>query len=174
LATRRGGAGAALTPVREAVRALDAEQPIYAIQSLEESIAESSFQQRTAAMLLTAFAACALGLAAVGIFGVMSYTVSARTQEIGVRIAVGADRADVLRLVLGHVARLSSVGLAIGVVMLLVAGKALEGLLYGVRPADPLTLVLVAGGLGLVAGIAAWIPASRASRIDPVEALRYE
>jgi putative ABC transport system permease protein len=168
------GAGAALTPVREAVRALDAEQPIYAIQSLEESIAESSFQQRTAAMLLTAFAACALGLAAVGIFGVMSYTVSARTQEIGVRIAVGADRADVLRLVLGHVARLSSVGLAIGVVMLLVAGKALEGLLYGVRPADPLTLVLVAGGLGLVAGIAAWIPASRASRIDPVEALRYE
>jgi putative ABC transport system permease protein len=168
------GAAAVLTPVREAVRALDAEQPIYAIQSLEETIAESSFQQRIAAMLLSIFAVCALALAAVGIFGVMSYAVSARTQEIGVRIAVGAGRRDVLQLVLGHVARLAAVGLAIGVLILLLAGKALEGLLYGVRASDPLTLALVAGSLGLVAGVAAWIPASRASRIDPVEALRYE
>jgi putative ABC transport system permease protein len=168
------GAAAVLAPVRDAVRALDPEQPIYAIQSLEESIAESSFQQRIAAMLLSIFAACALALAAVGIFGVMSYTVSARTQEIGVRIAVGAGRRDVLQLVLGHVARLAVVGLGLGVVILLLAGKALQGLLYDVRAADPLTMAIVAGGLGLVAGIAAWIPASRASRIDPVEALRYE
>ncbi len=168
------GAAAVLAPVREAVRALDAEQPIYNIQSLEESIAESSFQQRIAAMLLSIFAACALALAAVGIFGVMSYTVSARTQEIGVRIAIGAGRGHVLQLVLGHVARLAAIGLGIGVVILLLAGKALEGLLYGVRAADPTTMAIVAAGLGLVAGVAAWIPASRASRIDPVEALRYE
>ncbi len=108
---RGDGAPAAMLPsVREAVRALDPEQPIYAIQSLEEAIAQSSFQQRIAALLLSIFAGVALVMAAVGIFGVMSYSVSARTQEMGVRLAVGAQRRDVVWLVVGHVLQLAGIG----------------------------------------------------------------
>jgi putative ABC transport system permease protein len=172
----RGDASAAalLPSVREAVRALDADQPIYAIQTLEEAMAEASFQQRIAAVLLSIFAGVALVLAAVGIFGVMSYSVSARTQEMGVRLAMGAQRRDVMWLVLGHVLRLSAVGVAIGIAGLLAVGKAMTGLLFGVTPADPLTIASVAGALGAVALVAAWAPAARASRVDPIEALRYE
>ena len=133
--------GAALVPsIRAAVASIDPEQPVYAIQTMEEAVALSSFQQRISAMLLGIFATLALVLAAVGIYGVMSYSVSARTQEIGVRMAIGAERIDVLRLVLMQVARLAVVGLVAGVALLLLAGKALTQLLYGVKPADPLTI----------------------------------
>jgi predicted permease len=169
-----GAARAMLPAVREAVRSLDAEQPIYAIQTLEEAAAQSTFQQRIAALLLSIFAVVALVMAAVGIFGVMSYSVTARTQEIGVRLAVGAQRRDVVWLVMGHVLRLAGAGLVIGIALLLAARRALGGLLFGVEPADPRTIVAVAVGLGLVALLAAWVPAARASRIDPIDALRYE
>ena len=171
----RIGDDAALVPsIRAAVASIDPEQPVYAIQTMEEAVALSSFQQRISAMLLGMFAAVALVLAAVGIYGVMSYSVSARTQEIGVRMAIGAERTDVLRLVLMQVARLAVIGLIAGVGLLLVAGKALSQLLYGVKPADPLTIGAVALTLGAVAFIAAWAPAWRASRVDPIVALRYE
>jgi predicted permease len=169
-----GSPAALLSPVRQAVSALDPEQPVYLTQTLDEVLATSSFQQRLAAILLAIFAALALVLAAIGIYGVMSYAVSARTQEMGVRLAVGAQRRDVMWLVLGQVLRLSALGLAIGIAALLLGGRALEGLLVGVRAADPLTIATVTLVLGAVAILAAWGPAARAGRIDPIQALRYE
>ena len=175
LIVRSDKASSALLPsIREAVASIDAEQPIYAIQTLDEALALSSFQQRISAVLLLIFAAVALTLAAIGIYGVMSYSVSARTQEIGVRMAIGAERSDVLRLVLLQVAKLSALGLAIGIGLLLLAGKALASLLYGVTPSDPLTIGAVTLTLGAVSLIAGWVPAWRASKVNPITALRYE
>ena len=123
---------------------------------------------------MSIFAGVALVLAAIGIYGVMSYAVTARTQEMGVRLAVGAQRRDVVWLVLGQVLRLSAIGLAIGIGVVVAAGQALEGLLFGVRAADPGTILAVTLVLGAVALLAAWAPAWRASRVDPIQALRYE
>jgi predicted permease len=167
-------AAALLPAVRASVRALDPEQPVYAIQTLEQAMAESALQQRVAAAMTGIFAGVALLLAAAGIFGVMSYSVSARTQEMGVRLAVGAEPRDITWLILRQVLRLAAVGLAVGVGLLLAVGRALSGLLFGVAPSDPATLVAVAALLGAVALFAAWFPAARASRVDPITALRYE
>ena len=174
LARTSQDAAALLPSVRAAVASIDPEQPVYMIQTMEEAVATSTFQQRIAAMLLSIFAGVALVLAAIGIYGVMSYSVAARTQEIGVRMAVGAERSDVLRLVLGQVARLSLIGLVAGVGLLMAASKLLAQLLYGVEASDPLTIAAVSALLGGVAMIAAWGPAWRASRVDPIQALRYE
>ena len=163
-----------LPQVRSVVASMDPEQPVYAIQTLEETLAQSSFQQRITGLLLSIFAAVALVMAAVGIYGVMSYAVSTRTREIGVRMAIGAERSDVIRLVLGQVVRMVIAGAVIGVALLLIGGKFLSGLLHGVTPSDPLTIAVVIATLGAVALLAAWIPARRASRVNPIEALRYE
>jgi putative ABC transport system permease protein len=172
---RTDGSPAALMPAaRQAISSLDAEQPAYLIQTLDDATAASTFQQRIAALLVGIFAGVAVLLAAIGIYGVMSYAVSARTQEMGVRLALGAQRGDVLWLVLGQVLRLSAVGLTLGIAILLIAGRLLERLLFEVRASDPLTIGLVTLVLATVAVVAAWAPASRASRVDPIQALRYE
>lgn len=163
-----------LPEVRAVLREIDPEQPVYNIQTLEETLAVSTFQRRISMVLLGIFAAVALVLSAIGIYGVMSYSVSARTQEIGVRMAIGAERSDVVWLVLRQVTRLAGIGLAIGVALLLLAAKGLSGLLYGVTPSDPLTIALVTVTLGAVSLLAAWVPAWKASRINPIQALRYE
>ena len=175
LVVRSAQDASSLVPaMRSAVASIDPEQPVYMIQTMEEAVAGSSFTQRIAALLVSIFAGVALVLAAIGIYGVMSYSVAARTQEIGVRMAVGAERADVLRLVLWQVARMTAIGLAAGVGLLLLASKPLTELLYGVTTLDPLTIGAVTLTLGAIAMVAAWGPAWRASRVDPIQALRYE
>jgi putative ABC transport system permease protein len=167
-------ASALLPDVRKAVSAVDAQQPVYAIQTLEEALGVAAFQQRISAVMLVVFAAVALVLAAIGIYGVMSYSVSARTQELGVRLAVGASRRAVMWLVMKQVLALAAIGLAAGIALLVAAGRGLERLLFGVHPGDPGTIAAVVGILAAVALAAAWIPARRASGVDPIQALRYE
>jgi putative ABC transport system permease protein len=175
LLVRSNTEGHAMLPaIRQAIATLDPEQPVYMIQTLEEALAVSSFQKQASTILIGIFAAIALMLAAVGIYGVTSYTVTARIQEMGVRLAVGAQPRDVLWLVLGQVLRLAATGLVIGLALLLAAGKLLTRLLYGVSAADPLTMAAAAAVLGCVAVLAAWALATRASRVDPIEALRCE
>ena len=167
-------AGALLPVVRQQIAAIDADQPIYAVQTMEEAVAAATFGPRLSAILFGVFAAVALTLAAVGIYGVMSYAVSARTQEIGVRMAVGADRRDVVRLVLGDVARLVAIGVLAGLAGVLAAGRLLRQALYEVQPTDPLTVALVIVVLASVALVAGWLPAARASRVNPLIALRAD
>jgi len=168
------GAATLIPSVRAAVASLDPEQPVYAVRTLEDVVAGSTFQQTSSAVLLGVFAGMALLLAAIGIYGVMSYTVSARTQEIGVRLALGSPRGAVMWLVLGQVLRLSAIGLAIGLGLLLMLGRVLAQLLFGVGPADTVTIVVATATLVVSAIGAAWVPAFRASRVDPMRALRYE
>jgi predicted permease len=174
LVRTEGDAVSMLPAVRQQIAAMDPEQPIYAIQTLEEAFEASTFSQRFSMILFGTFAVVALALAAIGIYGVMSYAVNARTQEIGVRLAVGADRRDVSWLVLRQVVRLTVLGLILGVGGVLAASGAIRRVLFEVQPMDPLTIVAVTVVLGSVALLAAWLPAARASRVDPVNALRYE
>lgn len=143
-------------------------------ESEEEIVAHSIANQRFSMALLGVFAALALLLASVGIYGVLSYLVGERRQEIGVRMALGAKGVDVLRLVLGDGARMTLVGIGIGVVAALILTRLMAGMLYGVAPTDPATFAMVALFLSGVALLACYIPARRASRVDPVVALRYE
>jgi len=160
--------------VRQQVAGPTEDQPIYEVRTLEQIVSGSLAQRRFAMLLLIIFAATALLLAAVGIYGVMSYAVTRRTHELGIRATLGATRGEIIRLVLRQGIRLAAAGMAGGLLAALALTRFLAGLLYGVRPADPITLAGVTLLLGGFALLACYIPARRATAVDPVVALRSE
>jgi putative ABC transport system permease protein len=160
--------------IREQVQAIDKDLPFYNMATMEQLISDSVAQPRLNLSLISVFAALALLLAAVGVYGVMAYAVTQRTQEFGIRMALGASRSDVLRQVLLDGGRLAAVGLALGLGAALVLTRLMASLLYGVAPSDPVALVAAAIVLAMVALAACYLPARRATRVDPMVALRYE
>jgi len=165
------GAAAA---VRDAVRQVDSDQPVIQMRTMQDVVSESIWRQHVSASMLGLFAAIALVLSAVGIYGVLSYSVSRRRHEIGIRSALGATRRDILRMVAGEGLLLTLMGVGVGVAVALGLTRLLTGLLYGVRPRDPLTFVALALLLIIVALLAVYVPARRATSVDPMVALRYE
>lgn len=160
--------------IRRAVLAVDAEQPIYDASTMVDVVARSVFLPRISMVLLTAFGISALLLAVVGIYGVVSYTVTQRTKELGVRMALGAESADTLKLVLGKSMGLVGVGVVCGLVASLLLTRAIAGLLFDISPFDPMVFAGVSTLLAAAAFVASVIPALRATRVDPIVALRVE
>jgi predicted permease len=150
------------------------DQPVYAVRTMEQIVSTSLARQRFAMLVLIIFGATALLLAAIGIYGVMSYAVTRRTHELGIRAALGASRRQSLGLVLRQGMQPAAIGMAAGLIVALALTRFMAALLYGVRPADPVTLVAVTLLLGGIALLACYIPARRATAVDPVVALRYE
>jgi predicted permease len=172
---RTVGDPAALAPaMRATIHALDRSAPVSEVQTMERVVAEATGQSRFYLVLLGTFAAVALVLAGVGIYGVMSHVVSRRAREIGIRMALGAERSEVIRMVIWQGMFSALFGLAVGLVAALGLTRLLANLLYSVKPADPGTFVIASVALALVALGASYIPARRAARVDPMVALRYE
>jgi predicted permease len=160
--------------VRNAVLTLDSNQPVYNMMAVDTLLSDSMARQKMTAMLLGIFSFVALALAAIGIYGVLSYSVAQRSREIGVRMAVGATRANILRLVLTQAARLTGAGIVLGLGAALLGARLIRGLLFDTGTTDPLSVGIAIGFLALAAGLAAMIPAIRAASVNPNEALRAE
>jgi predicted permease len=160
--------------IRSGLQSMSSDQVMYSVQTLEEVISDTLVERRISMMVLGSFAALALGLASMGIYGVISYLVGQRTREIGIRIALGAKRGDVLRMVLGEGMKMTVIGVFVGLLASLGLTRLMATLLFGVSATDPLTFAAVAFVLTLVALAACYVPARRAMRVDPIVALRYE
>ncbi|MFZ3215115.1 MAG: ABC transporter permease [Candidatus Acidiferrales bacterium] len=169
-----GDPTAMASAVRQAIGSVDPNQPVTELRTMDDLIASSVVQRRLSMVLLAIFAAVATLLAGLGIHGVMAYGVAQRTHEIGVRMALGAEPGDVLRLVVGDGMRLAAIGFALGIAGSLATTRYLQTELFGVRAFDPLTLACVTVGLAAVAAAACYFPARRAAKVDPLVALRYE
>ena len=165
---------ASVASVRSQVLAVDNNQPIYDVKTLAQRVSEATAVSRSLTLLFSAFALLALVLGSVGIYGIVSYAVTQRTQEIGIRMAVGARAADILGLILKHGVVLVFSGVVIGIAGALALTRFLASLLFGVTPTDAITFVVVSVLFFLVATVASFIPARRATRVDPLKALRYE
>jgi ABC-type lipoprotein release transport system permease subunit len=178
LFVRAGGDPAPLVAeIRNAIRTLDPNLPIYDARTLNEHMQGAVFAQRMAADLLGAMGVLALLLAAIGLYGVMAYAVSQRTQEMGIRLALGASPSSLLNLIVGHGMKLTTAGLVIGLAIAVAAfGSigAVRTLLPGISPLDPVTFIAVPALLAMIAFVATWIPARRAGKIDPLAALRVD
>jgi macrolide transport system ATP-binding/permease protein len=172
---RTAGDPAALAgTVRSVVREVDRNVPVFDIATVQQEIDRSLTQDKLIATLCGVFSGLALCLSAVGLYGVMSYWVSRRIREIGIRMALGATRGEILGQVLGEAFRLIAVGAGLGLPASYAAVKLVRSMLYGVEPLDPMSAVLALSVLAVAAALAVWIPARRAAGIDPMSALRYE
>jgi putative ABC transport system permease protein len=159
---------------RDLIRALDPSVPISNVRTVEEVIAQSTLPARSSMVLLGCFAALALVMAAVGVYGVLSYTVSQRQRELGIRLALGAEPWRLRWLMLGEGLRNTSIGMTIGFAAAFALTRLMQTLLFGVAPTDPLTFASVAVLLGLVTVLACYVPAQRATKADPVAIMRAE
>jgi len=169
-----GDPHALIGALRGEMRALDKDIPVFNIKTMNEVLSESVARERFTVLLLTIFAGVALILSAVGIYGVTSYAVTQRTHEIGIRMALGAKKGDVLKLVVQHGAKLALAGVALGIVSAFALTRLMETLLFGVSATDPLTFIAISSILLAVALGACAVPARRATKVDPMIALRYE
>ncbi|HYL47554.1 MAG TPA: FtsX-like permease family protein, partial [Candidatus Limnocylindrales bacterium] len=160
--------------VREAIHSVDSDLPLAKVTTLAAIVDTSLAQPRFSMLLLDSFGALALLLASIGIYGVISYSVAQRTQEIGIRLALGAQRKNVFGMILSQGPRLAALGIAIGLVLALGVTRLMSSFLFGVQPADPLTFAAVCALLLAVAFLACYVPARRATRVDPLTALRHE
>jgi putative ABC transport system permease protein len=175
LTVRAGGDPAALSePVRREVHAVDPNEPVFAVRTMEAVIASALAERRFTMLLLGFFAATALLLSGIGIYGVMAYIVTQRTHEFGIRMALGARRSEVVRLVLAQGLRLAAAGIVLGVAGAAVTARAIGALLYDVDPRDPATFTLLSAALTFAALAACYVPARRAVQVDPIRALRRE
>jgi ABC-type antimicrobial peptide transport system permease subunit len=170
----RVGAPGFLRELQQAVWSVNSNLPVAAVQTLEEIAAVSMAQTSFAMVMLAIAASVALLLGVVGIYAVIAYIATQRTREVGIRMALGAQIGDVRRMFLRHGLRLTAAGIALGIGVALVLTRVLSALLFGVGPTDPMTYAAVSGGLAAVALLATYLPARRASRVDPVVALRAE
>jgi predicted permease len=169
-----GEAQSVAKAIRSGLQSMSSDHVMYSVQTMEEVISDTLVERRISMIVLGSFAALALGLASMGIYGVISYLVGQRTREIGIRIALGAKRGDVLRMVLDEAMKMTVIGVAIGLLASVGLTRLMANLLFGVSATDPLTFAGVAIVLTLVALAACYVPARRAMRVDPIVALRYE
>jgi putative ABC transport system permease protein len=170
----RGEPTALVEPLRAIMRDLDTDVPMFRVRTMDQIAATAVAQPRLYLVLIACFAGTAMLLAAIGLYGVLAYAVGQRTREIGIRLALGAKRSEVLRMVMGQAGRLAVAGITIGLAAAVLASRVLRSQLFEVAPTDTTTYLVVAVGLMLVALVASWIPARRAARIDPITALRHD